>query len=216
MTEQKIKLIIADDSNILIECFRQWIKNIPSINLIGVVHKTDEVLSFLNIEKDAIVLSSYQWILKQGKSNISRIINNNGGTSVALSLNSNNYNSIHSLISIGIKGFYGDMTTREELLKGLCDIKNYNYYMASEILTEFVEIRKMENGDNNPDKSNLTKREREILEMVLAGKNSRDIAKRLNISKRTVDGHRANINNKFGVRNTAQLYKKAAVYLTVL
>ncbi len=53
MTEQPIGLIIADDSNILIECFRQWIENIPSINLIGVVHKTDEVLSFLNIEKDA-------------------------------------------------------------------------------------------------------------------------------------------------------------------
>lgn len=216
MTEQQIELIIADDSNILIECFRQWIENIPSINLIGVVHKTDEVLSFLNIEKDAIVLSSYQWVLKQGKSNISRIINNNGGTSVSLCLNSNNYDSIHSLIGVGVKGFYGDMTTREELLRGLCDIKNYNYYMAPEILTEFIKIGKLENGNNNPDKSNLTKREREILEMVLAGKNSRDIATRLNISKRTVDGHRANINNKFGVRNTAQLYKKAAVYLTVL
>ena len=216
MTEQPIGLIIADDSNILIECFRQWIENIPSINLIGVVHKTDEVLSFLNIEKDAIVLSSYQWVLKQGKPNVSSIINNNGGTSVALCLNSNNYDSIHSLISIGIKGFYGDMTNREELLKGLSDIKNYNYYMAPEILTEFIEIKKLENGNNNPDKSNLTKREKEILEMVLAGKNSKDIAMRLNISKRTVDGHRANINNKFGVRNTAQLYKKAAVYLTVL
>ena len=216
MTEQQIELIIADDSNILIECFRQWIENIPSINLIGVVHKTDEVLSFLNIEKDAIVLSSYQWVLKQGKSNISRIIHNNGGTSVTLCLNSNNYDSIHSLIGIGVKGFYGDMTTREELLRGLSDIKNYNYYMAPEILTEFIKIGKLENGNNNPDKSNLTKREREILEMVLAGKNSRDIATRLNISKRTVDGHRANINNKFGVRNTAQLYTKAAVYLTVL
>jgi len=216
MTEQRIELIIADDSNILIECFRQWIEDIPSIDLIGVVHKTDEVLSFLGIEKDAIILSSYQWVLKQGKSNIRRIISYNGGTSVALCLNSNNYDSIHSLIDIEVKGFFGDMTTREELLKGLCDIKNYNYYMAPEILTEFIEIGKMENGNHNPEKSNLTKREREILEMVLAGKNSRDIAKRLNISKRTVDGHRANINNKFGVNNTAQLYKKAAVYLTVL
>lgn len=216
MTEQQIELIIADDSNILIECFRQWIEDIPMINLVGVVHKPDEVLSFLGIEKDAIVLSSYQWVLKQGKSNIRRIISHNGGTSVALCLNSNNYDSIHSLIDIEVKGFFGDMTTREELLKGLCDIKNYNYYMAPEILTEFIEIRKMENGNHNTEKSNLTRREKEILEMVLAGKNSRDIAKRLNISKRTVDGHRANINNKFGVNNTAQLYKKAAVYLTVL
>ena len=114
---------------------------------------------------------------------------------------------------MGIKGFFGDMTTKAELVKGLCDIRSYNYYMAPEILTEFIEIRKGENGNYYPEKSQLTNREQEILELVLAGKNSRDIAKRLNISKRTVDGHRANINNKFGVRNTAQLYKKALTYL---
>ncbi len=56
-------------------------------------------------------------------------------------------------------------------------------------------------------------RETEILEYILLGKRSREIARTLNISKRTVDGHRANINNKFGVRNTAQLYKKAVTYL---
>jgi DNA-binding CsgD family transcriptional regulator len=88
--------------------------------------------------------------------------------------------------------------------------------MAPEILTEFIELKKTENGGNGSSHAPLTKRERKILELVLAGKNSKDIARKLNISKRTVDGHRANINNKFGVRNTAQLYKKALTYLYTL
>lgn len=213
MVEQRIGLIIADDSNIVIECFRNWIDNNPKVNLIGIVHKTDELLSLLGIENKPIVLTSYQWVLKQGKSALNRIINENDGSSIALSLNSNNYESIHRLIDMGVKGFFGDNTTKEELVKGLSDIQNFNYYMAPEILTEFIELKKTDNGSNGNARSYLTKREREILELILAGKNSKDIARKLNISKRTVDGHRANINNKFGVRNTAQLYKKALTYL---
>jgi len=213
MVEQRIELIIAEDSNIVIECFRNWINGSSKINLIGIAHKTDELLSLISIEESAIVLSSYQWVLKQGKSSVNRIIAENPKTSIALSLNSNNYEAIHRLIDMGIKGFFGDLTTKEELVKGLCDIQNYNYYMAPEILTEFVRVKRTDNGNYYPERSYLTKREREILELVLAGKNSKDIARRLNISKRTVDGHRANINNKFGVRNTAQLYKKALTYL---
>lgn len=213
MVEQRISLIIADDSNIVIECFKNWIRNISQIHLLGVVHKTDELSSFLSIEENAIVLTSYQWILKQGKSAFNRILLDHEGASIALSLNSNNYESIHRLIDMGIKGFFGDLTTQDELIKGLNDIKNYNYYMAPEILTEFIELKKTENGGNGSSHTPLTKREREILELVLSGKNSKDIARKLNISKRTVDGHRAKINNKFGVRNTAQLYKKALTYM---
>lgn len=213
MVEQRIALIIADDSNIMIECFRNWIEDNPKINLIGIVHKTDELLSILGIEQKPIVLTSYQWVLKQGKSALNRIISENESSSIALCLNSNNYESIHRLIDMGVKGFFGDHTTKEELVKGLSDIQNFNYYMAPEILTEFIELKKTDNGTSGAARSYLTKREREILELVLAGKNSKDIARKLNISKRTVDGHRANINNKFGVRNTAQLYKKALTYL---
>jgi DNA-binding NarL/FixJ family response regulator len=213
MVEQRIGLIIADDSNIVIECFRNWIDNSPKIHLIGIVHKIDELMSLLGIDEKAIVLTSYQWILKQGKTAFNKVITENEGTSIALSLNSNNYESIHRLIDMGIKGFFGDLTTKDELVKGLSDVQNFNYYMAPEILTEFIELKKTDNGGNGSGHSSLTKREREILELVLAGRNSKDIARKLNISKRTVDGHRANINNKFGVRNTAQLYKKALTYL---
>ena len=49
MVEERIGLIIADDSNIVIECFRNWIDDSPKIRLIGVVHKTDELLSLIDI-----------------------------------------------------------------------------------------------------------------------------------------------------------------------
>ncbi|NQT77821.1 MAG: response regulator transcription factor [Bacteroidetes bacterium] len=213
MTEPYIELIIADDSNIIIECMKHWIKDAPNVELIAIVHSAELLKSLLEIHENAIILSSFYWIMIQGKAKISPLISNNPTVSYALLLHPNDYNTINGLIDIGIKGFFGYITTQEDMIKGLGDIKTYNYYMAPEIMAEFMEIKQNENGYGNSEKTYLTKRETEILKLILHGKNSKSIAKALNISKRTVDGHRANINNKFGVKNTAQLYKKAGSYL---
>lgn len=51
----------------------------------------------------------------------------------------------------------------------------------------------------------LTERERELLDHLLAGKTSKETAKALGISPRTVDAHRRNLLRKFGVGSTKAL-----------
>ena len=51
----------------------------------------------------------------------------------------------------------------------------------------------------------LTRREREVLDHLLAGASSKAIARELNVSPRTVEEHRANIMRKMGVKTAAQL-----------
>ena len=53
----------------------------------------------------------------------------------------------------------------------------------------------------------LSGRERQVLDLVLAGKRSREIAVELHISAKTVEFHRARIMGKFGVRTVAQLFR---------
>lgn len=53
----------------------------------------------------------------------------------------------------------------------------------------------------------LTKREKEILSLVIDGVSNSIIAERLEISVRTVENHRANILRKVGVKNTAELVR---------
>ncbi|MFO0699567.1 MAG: LuxR C-terminal-related transcriptional regulator [Nitrospira sp.] len=55
----------------------------------------------------------------------------------------------------------------------------------------------------------LTPREREILEWVWAGLKNQEIGKRLRISVKTVEAHRANMMKKLRVSNTAQLLTTA-------
>ncbi len=55
----------------------------------------------------------------------------------------------------------------------------------------------------------ITKREREILELISAGNSTKEIAKTLGISPKTVEFHRANLLKKYGARTSSQLVAMA-------
>jgi len=55
----------------------------------------------------------------------------------------------------------------------------------------------------------LTKRELEVLALVVEGKSSKDVADALYVSKRTVDFHLANIYDKLQVSNRVQAFRRA-------
>jgi len=54
----------------------------------------------------------------------------------------------------------------------------------------------------------LSPREREVLDALIAGETSKEIARRFNLSPRTVEVHRAHILKKIGARNTADLLRR--------
>jgi len=61
--------------------------------------------------------------------------------------------------------------------------------------------------------SRISSREREVLELVALGLSSKEIARELNLSPRTVEAHRANLFNKLDVTSLADLIR---FYLTTL
>lgn len=67
-------------------------------------------------------------------------------------------------------------------------------------------------GLNNPfieSKQGLTKREKQVLALLIEGKLSKEISRILNISKQTVDTHRKNMLHKNNLSNTGELIGKA-------
>ena len=58
----------------------------------------------------------------------------------------------------------------------------------------------------------LTKREREVLDLISAGHSNKQGALRMGISPRTFESHRAEAMRKLGARNTADLVRKALLY----
>lgn len=59
--------------------------------------------------------------------------------------------------------------------------------------------------------ADLTPRELEILARIVVGHSSKEVARSLDISPRTVEFHRANLRKKFAARNTADLVRKVSI-----
>jgi len=60
----------------------------------------------------------------------------------------------------------------------------------------------------------LSDREIEVFQLVGRGLNSRQIAERVNLAPSTVDSYRARIKEKLGIKNAAELYQRAAQWVT--
>jgi FixJ family two-component response regulator len=71
-------------------------------------------------------------------------------------------------------------------------------------------------GDKSPKTSSLhvpgnaplTRREREVLARLAEGASNKEAARQLGVSSRTIEGHRANIMKKVGVRNATELLRR--------
>jgi len=80
-----------------------------------------------------------------------------------------------------------------------------------EELTDTIERYKIKRNTqksqllNNPKFACLSEREKEVLNLLLQGLTSKEIARKLFISKATIDTHRRNILEKTGIKSTAEL-----------
>jgi len=118
---------------------------------------------------------------------------------------------IGTIISIGDE----KKSTKSEHQSGSPEIdeiiERLNDLSKDDIVREILNIQKLiafdqeEQADKIKVKTNITKREKEILELICKGFTNNEIAEKLFISNRTVDNHRAKLLEKTETKNTAEL-----------
>jgi len=113
----------------------------------------------------------------------------------------NQYSLIEKMMDNGASGYVLKNATREELMEAIhAVLKNKTYFSREAAQT----MRKDESI-----KIVLTRREKEVLELIADGMTNNEIAQQLFVSVTTVDTHRKNLLSKFEARNIASLIKMA-------
>lgn len=116
-----------------------------------------------------------------------------------------------NMLRAGAKGYVLKEAPIEELVLAIKSIANGSSYFAKEISVKILAI--LENAgrpsaSKEPtEKSALTEREVEILELIAGEMTNKEIAAILFISPRTVETHRRNLIHKLKVKNTAGLMR---------
>ncbi len=108
------------------------------------------------------------------------------------------------MVEAGAKGFLLKDSDIGEVVKAVEVVSAGGNYFSDSLLTSLTTYMRSSESARE-DSELLSSRETEILIAVCQGLSNHEIAEKLFISKRTVDKHRANIMEKTGCRNTANL-----------
>ena len=105
----------------------------------------------------------------------------------------------------GAWGYVSKGTSNDELVRAVAEVAAGRRYLSPPLSAEDIEFEKR--ADAKDPYELLTRREREVLGLVAAGKTSAEIAAQLSISARTVEVHRANLMRKLSLRNQADVIR---------
>lgn len=116
---------------------------------------------------------------------------------------------IKNVIENGANGYVLKSSGAEHIVRALESVKEGGFYFCSDA-TDII-MKNLAGFDQRDtiSISELTPREKEVLELICDELTNAEIAEKLNISVRTVDTHRSNLLQKTGAKNTAGLVKFA-------
>lgn len=128
---------------------------------------------------------------------------------LALSMHSSK-NFVIEMLKAGASGYLLKECALEELITAVRAVMAGKTYLSPSITDVVVEnyVRCSSDGKSTAF-SVLSQREREVLQLMTEGKTTKQVARCLHISPKTVEGHRLRIMDKLNIDNIAQLTKYA-------
>jgi DNA-binding NarL/FixJ family response regulator len=214
-----ISLLVVDDHPLVIEGVRSLLSGQGEVQLVGQAQSLSEARAFLEKHASDIQVVLLDIRLQDGLGiDLAREIRQKYPHIQVIALTM--YDSeayLEAIIKAGARGYLLKNTSRDELVKAIKAVLEGRYYFSEGIHDTIGQRLSSEKAvtaaapvSADTSKSiRLTKRERQILELVAKELNNVQIAAQLNLSPRTVHTHRRAIMQKLGVRNTAGLIRQA-------
>lgn len=206
---EKYSILLVDDHQIVLDGLRSVLKNSP-FSVISEASNGQEAFEWLSnaTTKPDLVLTDISMPLLSGIELCVLIKEKYPAIKVLVLSMYDSSPMIREALSAEADGFVLKNIGREGLLTALSKIAVGGSYYSKEIVP--ILKAQQENKSKKEDLNvNLTKREIEILSLILKEYTSERIAEELEISKKTVDNHRANILVKTGYSTTIGLIKFA-------
>src|SRR6201987_1954766 len=119
------------------------------------------------------------------------------------------------VLRAGARGYITKHEGGDKLLVAIRQVLSGKIYVSESMSAHILEIFSgVQPGTVRPSIQNLSDREFEVFQALGEGLSSHEIAKKLHLSAKTVDAHRANIKMKLKINTTAELISFAARWTT--
>jgi len=202
---KKINIILADDHRILREGLKSIIEEKAHMVVIGEASNGREAIKLcMKYSPDVLVIDVSMPDLN-GIEATKHILRNQPDIKViALSMHSSKI-FIQSMFFAGAFGYLLKDGESSELITAIESVMQHKKYLSKSINQEFISELKR----GKEIESELSGREKEVLQLIAEGKSSKQIGEILFLSSKTVDVHRNNIMKKIGLFSIPELTKYA-------
>ncbi|MDR0218261.1 MAG: transcriptional regulator UhpA [Enterobacteriaceae bacterium] len=192
-----IKVALVDDHVVVRSGFAQLLSLEPDIDVIGEFSSCSEARNGL---PGLGVMVCILDISMGDESGISLLQDVPSGIGCIMLSVHDSATMVESALKAGARGYLSKRCSPDELVQAVRTVANHGCYFTPDIL---LKLTSSKNGADHQE--HLTKREKQVAEMLAKGMDVKAIAVELGLSHKTVHVHRANAMSKLGVTNNVGL-----------
>ncbi len=212
-----VRVVLADDHVFVRDGIKSILENEANIEVVGEATDGLEALKSVEINQPDLLILDIRMPNMTGIEVVEKLRSQNNLVKIVMLSMHESEEYVLKSIKAGADGYLLKGSSKEEFLKALNTVSDGGKYFSGDISsiligqltlpTTFSETKHLIN-----DEMMITKREKEILTLLLSGKGNKEIAEALDISKRTAEVHRFNLMKKLKVKNLIELSNKATEY----
>jgi len=203
------RIVIAEDHKMLREMLRSIFESDPElgIEVVGEAGDGREAVECVAQNHPDLVLMDLAMPKMNGHQAIVEIKKTFPVTKILVLTMYSSEDVIMKALKAGADGYVLKGDSFDELLLAMSDVLDGNSHLSPEVSQKVVQgyLQATRHADTKTPLETLTPREHEIIKLVAEGYKSKEIAKALSISLKTVETHRANTMKKLGLRNVAEM-----------
>ncbi|MBS1610351.1 MAG: response regulator transcription factor [Bacteroidetes bacterium] len=197
----KTGIFIVDDHYMVIEGIHSLLQNEKNIEWLGHATNAASCLAFLKHNQPGIILMDVNLPDMNG-TELCKVVKELYPAVLVLGLSTFNQQAvIRNMVDNGASGYLLKNASKNEILEAITTVLRGDRYLSFEAAVSLK--------NTSPDIPLITRREKEILQLIAEGLTNNEIAEKLFISIPTVNTHRKSLLEKFDVKNTALLIGKA-------
>jgi two-component system response regulator DegU len=210
----KINIVLADDHVLVRNGIKAMLESEPDIHVVGEAGNGSEALERAKNLKPDILVLDIRMPEMTGLEAAARLSEYAPATKAVILSMHDSEEYVLQALATGAYGYLLKDTDKNEFIRALKQIHGGSKYFSGAVsnvlANQLLNAKPASTTRASVDDSyRLTKKEKEILRMIIDGKQNKDIADTFGKSVRTIETHRFNIMKKLGVNNGVDMINKA-------
>jgi DNA-binding NarL/FixJ family response regulator len=204
------RILLADDQQVVRQALRCLLERESDLQVVGETSDGLEIVRLVERLKPDVLITGVAMPGLYGLEVTRRVREQTPATSVLILSRYLNEWYVTEAFRCGAHGYVAKQSDVVDLLRAVRAVARGRRYVGAPFSADPVDVWMARAHRSSADPYHtLTAREREVLQLVAEGHSSIAIARRLDISARTAESHRANVMRKLRLRNQASLIRYA-------